>query len=164
MSLFLCMVLGSVPVSFFYNTCSCLVLPSPLIESEVTQLCPSLCDPLDCSLPGFSVHGIFQTRILEWVAISFSRRSSWPRDWTHLSCIAGRLFTIEPPGKPLHFLHLRPKGKNMKGPIFQENSVNSVLQVQGTCQMTRQESLCPYLFGLRLSVLPDIPHGDKAQD
>ena len=45
-------------------------------ESEVAQLCPPLCDPMNCSLPGSSVHGIFQARILEWVAISFSRRSS----------------------------------------------------------------------------------------
>ena len=45
-------------------------------ESEVTQSCPTLCDPMDCSLPGSSVHGIFQARILEWVAISFSRGSS----------------------------------------------------------------------------------------
>ena len=45
-------------------------------ESEVAQSCPTLCDPVDCSLPGSSVHGIFQARILEWVAISFSRRSS----------------------------------------------------------------------------------------
>ena len=43
------------------------------IESEVAQLCLTLCDPIDCSLPGFSVHGIFQARILEWVAISFSK-------------------------------------------------------------------------------------------
>ena len=41
-------------------------------ESEVTQLCPSLCDPMDCSLPGSSVHGIFQARVLEWGAIAFS--------------------------------------------------------------------------------------------
>ena len=41
-------------------------------ESEVAQSCPTLCDPMDCSLPGFSVHGIFQVRILEWVAIAFS--------------------------------------------------------------------------------------------
>ena len=46
----------------------------------VTQLCLILCDPMDCSLPGFSVHGIFLARILEWVAISFSWRSSQPRD------------------------------------------------------------------------------------
>ena len=63
-------------------------------ESEVAQSCLTLCDPLDCSLPGSSVHGIFQARVLEWVAISFSRGSSQPRDWTRVSCIAGRYFTI----------------------------------------------------------------------
>ena len=46
--------------------------PSPLQVSEVAQSCPTLCDPVDCSLPGFSVHGILQARILEWVTISFS--------------------------------------------------------------------------------------------
>ena len=51
------------------------------------------CDPVDCNLPGSSVHGIFQARILEWVAISFSRGSSWPRNQTQVSCIAVRLFT-----------------------------------------------------------------------
>ena len=45
-------------------------------ESEVAQSCPTLCDPMGCSLPGFSVHGIFQARVPEWVAISFSRGSS----------------------------------------------------------------------------------------
>ena len=49
-------------------------------ESEVTQSCPTLCNSMDCSLPGSSVNGIFQIRILEWVAISFFRRSSQPRD------------------------------------------------------------------------------------
>ena len=49
-------------------------------ESEVAQLCPTLCDPMDCSLPGSSIHRIFQARILEWIAISFSRRASQPRD------------------------------------------------------------------------------------
>ena len=51
------------------------------------------CDPMDCSLPGSSVHGILQARILEWVAISFSRGSSQPWNRTHVSCIAGRFFT-----------------------------------------------------------------------
>ena len=46
------------------------------------------------SQPGSSIHGIFQARVLEWVAISFSRESSWPRDWTQVSCIVGRCFTI----------------------------------------------------------------------
>ena len=51
-------------------------------------------DPMDCSLPGSSVHGIFQARILEWVSISFSRGSSQPRDWTQVSRIVGRCFTV----------------------------------------------------------------------
>ena len=51
------------------------------------QSCPTLCNPLDCSPPGSSVHGISQTRRLEWVAISFSRGSFLLRDWTHVSCI-----------------------------------------------------------------------------
>ena len=53
-----------------------------------------------CSQPGTSVHGILQERILEWVAISFSRGSSRPRDRTWVSCIAGRFFVSEPPGEP----------------------------------------------------------------
>ena len=65
--------------------------------------CVRLCDPMDCSPPGFSVHGIFQARIVVWVAISYSRESSWPRDWTESlasSALAGSFFTTEPPGKP----------------------------------------------------------------
>ena len=58
--------------------CVCLVAQSYL----------TLCDPLDCSLPGSSVHGTFQARILEWVAIPSLRRSSWPRDRTQISCIS----------------------------------------------------------------------------
>ena len=62
-------------------------------ESELAQLCPTLCDPMDGSLPGSSVHRIFQARVLEWVAISFSRGSSQPRDHTQVSHAADRLFT-----------------------------------------------------------------------
>ena len=58
------------------------------------QSCSTLCDPMDCSLPGSSVRGIFQARILEWVAISFSRGSSWPRDRTQVSSTADRRFTV----------------------------------------------------------------------
>ena len=65
----------------------------------VTQLCPILCDPTDCTLPGSSVYGILQARILEWIAIPFSRGSFPPRDWTQVSCITGRLFTIWATGK-----------------------------------------------------------------
>ena len=60
----------------------------------VTQSCPSLWQPCKCSLPGSSVHGISQAKLLEWVAISFSRGSSQPRDQTWVSCTAGRFFTI----------------------------------------------------------------------
>ena len=63
-------------------------------QSKVTQLCPTLCDPMDHSLLGSSVHGILQARILEWAAISFSRGSSRPRDRTWFSLIAGGLFTL----------------------------------------------------------------------
>ena len=57
----------------------------------VSKWCPTLCDPMDYSLTGSSVHGILQARILQWVAISFSRGSSWPRDQTHISCIGRQI-------------------------------------------------------------------------
>ena len=63
-------------------------------EGEVAQLCPTLCDPMDCSLPGSSVHGIFQALVLEWIAISFSKGSSQPRDRTRVSRIVDRCFNI----------------------------------------------------------------------
>ena len=59
----------------------------------ITQLCTTLCDPMDCSPPGSSVHGILQARIPEWVAIPFSRGSSQPRDQTQILCTAGGFFT-----------------------------------------------------------------------
>ena len=74
--------------------CSALDSSSLLGESEVAQSCPTLQDPMDYILPGSSVHGIFQARVLEWVAISFSRGSSRCRDWTRVSCTAGRRFTL----------------------------------------------------------------------
>ena len=58
------------------------------LSVKVAQLCPTLCDPVD-----YTVHGILQARILEWVAIPFSRGSSQPRDQTGVSCIAGRFFS-----------------------------------------------------------------------
>ena len=90
--------------------------------NEVAQSYPTPCDPMDCSLPDSSVHGIFQARVLEWVTISFSRGSSQPRDWTRVSSTTGRRFTVwatreaalqsgflttGPPGKPHGFYILR---------------------------------------------------------
>ena len=65
----------------------------PESESEVAQSCPTLFDPIGCNLPGSSIHGTFQARVLGWVVISFSRGSSQPRDWTQVSHIAGRRIT-----------------------------------------------------------------------
>ena len=77
---------GSIPVSE--------TSPGGKSKVLVAQSCPTLCNPTDCSPPGSSVHGILQVRILEWVAIYFFRGSSLPRDWTQVSCIADRLFTV----------------------------------------------------------------------
>ena len=82
-------------LSFINCSCCC----------SVGKLCLTLCDPMDCSPPGSSVHGIFQARILEWVAISSSRGSSQPRDPTPSPALAGRFFTAEPPGKPYSLIH-----------------------------------------------------------
>ena len=65
-----------------------------LLQNEVAQSCLTLCNPMDYSLPSYSVHRIFQARILEWIAISFSRVSSQPRDRTQVSCIEGRCFNF----------------------------------------------------------------------
>ena len=82
--------------SFIYSYIKCLhkAFFVSWKKSEVTQLCLTLCDPMDCSLPGSSIPGILQAGILEWVAISFSKRSSQPSDQTQVSHIAGRSFTI----------------------------------------------------------------------
>ena len=61
----------------------------------VAQSCLTHCDPVDCSPAGSSVHAILQARIQKLVAISLSRGSSWPKDWTQISCIAGRFYTIQ---------------------------------------------------------------------
>ena len=66
-------------------------------KREVAQSCLTLSDPTDCSLPGSSAHAIFQARVREWGAIAFStfsRGYSQPKDWTQVSCIAGRFFTV----------------------------------------------------------------------
>ena len=73
---------------------------SAVLGGLVAKSCPTLATPWTVAHPGSSVHGISQARILEWVAISFSRGSSRPRDRTHISCFAGGFFSAEPPGKP----------------------------------------------------------------
>ena len=77
---------------------------SVCMHVQSLQSCLTLCDPMDCSPPGSSVHGILQARILEWVAIPSSRESSPLRDQTHVSgvsCTAGRFFTLSHQGSSL---------------------------------------------------------------
>ena len=73
--------LRKIDVHWYFRKCCCLV----------AKLCPTLCDPKDCSSPDYSVHGISQVRILKWVAISFSRASSQPKDWICISCIGRQI-------------------------------------------------------------------------
>ena len=77
----------------------------------ITQSYPTVCDPMDCSPSDSSVHGILQARTLERVAISFSRGSSWPRDQTQVSCIAGRFFPVwatREPGSTIYLFAEQP--------------------------------------------------------
>ena len=76
---------------FNQNICPCCL---------AAELCLILCSPMDFNLPGSSVCGVSQW-VLEWVSISFSRGSSWPRNWTHVSCIEGNSLPFEPPWKPI---------------------------------------------------------------
>ena len=72
----------------------CFVLAGSIVKMYfviVAWSCLSLCNPMDCSSPGSSVHGILQARILEWVAMPSSRESSWPRDWIRVSCIGRQI-------------------------------------------------------------------------
>ena len=82
------------------------LLGDKLFISEVAQSCPTLCDPMDCSLPGSSVHGIFQARILEWIAIPFSRGSSNPGIKPGFLALLADALPSEPPGKPKLFIEV----------------------------------------------------------
>ena len=100
-------------VSVYVCVCVC-------VCATVTQLCPTLCDPMDCNPPGSSSHGIFQTRILELVPICYARGSSQLRDQTIYQvspALAGRFFTTVPPGKPrVHAVITKKKKKKKKKP------------------------------------------------
>ena len=74
------------------------------VHAKSLQSCPSLCYAMDCSPSGPFIHGIFQARILEWVAMPFSTGSSQPRDWTRISCISSRFFLVWATWEAL-FLH-----------------------------------------------------------
>ena len=84
----------SPPSSQLSKMVASLVVQWIRILSRLAQSCPTHCNPMDCSLPGSSVHGIFQAIVLEWIVISFSKGSSQPRDQTQVSHIVDRCFTI----------------------------------------------------------------------
>ena len=75
-------------------------------QNKLAQSCPTLCDPMDCSLSGTSVHGIFQARVLEWIATALSKGSSRSKDRTRVSRIADRCFTVWATPPPLESLAL----------------------------------------------------------
>ena len=100
----LCQPLSEFNVEFSaqapWSICKCVS-----VYAQLLQLCLTLCDPMDYSPSGSSVHGILQARIQEWVSMPSSRGFPWSRNWTHMSCgscIAGRFFTTECPGSPKH--------------------------------------------------------------
>ena len=95
-----------------------------LVLVLAAQSCPTLCNPMDCSPPGSSVHEIFQARILEWVAISFSRESSHPRDRTRVSCTAGRFFYWLSYFSFIWASLIVQLGKNL--PVIQETTLRSL--------------------------------------
>ena len=126
---------GKLWVDLWLKTHSCLC--------SVTQSCLTLCDPLDCSPPDSSVHGISQARRLEWVAISFLRGSSSLRNLTHVSCIAGRFFTAECPRNTVEKLYtLCPMV------IFYKTIISSIaLQLKWSwiCLQCRRPGFNPWL-------------------
>ena len=108
----------------------------------LTQLCSTLCDPIDCSPSGASTHGIFWVRMLEWVAISFSRGSSLPRDWTHIyyvTCI----------GKCILYLCATWEAHELLRPIgWSRNDVVRLLRLS----LKRPCSLCFHHFAIFMNL------------
>ena len=129
------------------------------------QLCPTLCDHIDCSLPGSSVFGTFQARILEGIAISFSRGSSRPRDQTrvsHVSCTASGFFPAEPLGKPhklsIPFSHSvvsnslwphRLQHARLPCPLLTPGACSNSCPSNQWCRPTISSSIIPFSFCLQ---------------
>ena len=116
--------------------------------NEVSQSCPTLCDPMDCSLPGSSTHGILQARVLECVAISFSRGSSQPRIEPRSPTLQEDAIPSEPPGKP--YFNMKYLTSNFTHP----NSLSQVFMVffaSGSKMSLISVSCCAFLPLLHLS-------------
>ena len=120
----------------------------------VTQLCPILCDTMNCSPPGSSVHGIPQAGILELVVIPLSRGSSWPRDQTRVSCIAGRFFT-ESPGTSRNLRNRISLLAHSPAWPFLPQQCHRALGTQASYLLGPSID-CSQVSGLRKNYLPDI--------
>ena len=116
------------------------------VKVLATQSCPTLHDPMDYSLPGSSVHGILQARILEWVAIPFSKGLSQPRDQTLISCIVGRFLTIWATKKVHNSLMqwLKHWLKSIGGTSLVVKGLRNCLPMKGTwvCFLVREDPTC----------------------
>ena len=107
--------------------------------SKVAQSCPTICDPMDCSPPGSSIQGILQTRIPEWVAMSFSTGSSRPRNRTQVSHIAGRRFNLWATREALMISreNFKLTGKTVHSFMFSHKMAASLFQKHCLVSMTR---------------------------
>ena len=94
------------------------------IHAQLLRFCLTLCNPMDYSTLGSSIHGILQGRILDWVAISYSKGSSQPRDQTRVSCIVGRFFTTEPKGKLKESYTTEQLNTHIQIVVMEHNAVN----------------------------------------
>ena len=104
----------------------------------VAEACPTLCKPIDCRLPDSSVHGIFQARILEWVAIPFSRGSSRPRDQTQVSCISRQI---------LYHVNSSPKSHQFQfsHSVISNSASPRTAALQASLSITNSQSLLKLL-------------------
>ena len=119
----------------------------------VAQSCQTFWDPMDCSLPGSSVHGILQARTLEWVAMPSSRASSQPRDQTQVSRIARRFLESEPPGKPEKWniaCHISKQGCHSYRWLQLSNISQWALRA-----LKKEKNTCPLRY-VRLQSLPTV--------
>ena len=115
-----------------------------------------LCNPMEYSLPGSSVHGILQARILEWAAMPSSRTSSSPRDWTHTSFIAGRFFTYQAAWKAPYIEIFTAKILNSNKRMFR---TSLKLHYKGNCsvQFSSVAQLCLTLWDCMDCSMPGLP-------
>ena len=124
-------------------------------ESEVAQMCPTLCDPMDCSLPGSSLNRILQARVLEWVAISFSRGSCQPRDQTRVSRIPGRhcnLWATREAQVPVKCQTMENARVSVQQLVKQTDRHKYKLIVKGTLKNQRTVYFCPICMNLNKNI------------